>query len=167
MKMFIPREKDFEEFEIVEEGDSLKISDGKKLYHVDLKPLNGNLFSVLIDNQSFVIEALHDEKTVRVALNQHEYNIPVLNERAKTEAEITGASNQSAAKGEVRAPMPGQILKIEIEKGTPIQTGQPLIIMEAMKMENEIRSQVDGEIAEVLVKENQKVEKNDLLIRVK
>ncbi len=55
---------------------------------------------------------------------------------------------------------------MEVKEGDTVQTGQPLIIMEAMKMENEIRSQVDGEIQEILVKENQKVEKNDLLLKV-
>jgi len=167
MKMFIPKDKGFAEYHITEEEDILKIFDGSRFYHVDLKPLNGNLFSLLVDNQSFVIEALQEEKAIRISLNQHEYNMPVLSERQKMEAEIAGASEHLATKGEVRAPMPGLILKIEIEKGTSIQTGQPLIIMEAMKMENEIRSQIDGEIHEILVRENQKVEKNDLLIRIK
>lgn len=167
MKMFIPQKKDFAEFEIAEEGGFIEISDGDQSYQVDLEPLGGDLFSLLIDNQSFVIEASQNEKAIHVSVNQHDYDVPILNERQKMEAKIAGASDHLAAKGEVRAPMPGLILKIEIEKGASIQTGQPLIIMEAMKMENEIRSQVDGEIVEVLVKENQKVEKNDLLIRIR
>ena len=62
--------------------------------------------------------------------------------------------------------MPGLVLKIEVERGQAIRVGQPLVIMEAMKMENEIRSQIDGTIQEVLIKENQKVEKNDLLLKI-
>lgn len=167
MKMFIPKNKGFTEFDIAEDDELLKILDGDQLHHVDLKPLNGNLFSLLIDNQSIIIEAIQTEKAIRVSLNQHEYDLTVLNARQKIEAEISGGSDRLATAGEVRAPMPGLILKIEIEKGKLVQTGQPLMIMEAMKMENEIRSQVDGEVAEVLVKENQKVEKNDLLIRIR
>ncbi len=166
MKMYIPKGNRFTEFEVAEEDGVLKISDSKQQHTIDLKALDRNLFSVLIDNQSHLIEAIQRDKNIQVILNQHQYVVPVLNEREKIEAEIIGESESLASIGEIRAPMPGLILRMEVEKGDTVQTGQPLIIMEAMKMENEIRSQVDGEIQEILVKENQKVEKNDLLLKI-
>jgi biotin carboxyl carrier protein len=166
MKIYIPQKNKFFEFEVVENGESLKISNGKRTNIVDIKQFDDNYFSLIIDNQSAIVEARSVDGDIRVVVNQHEYIIPVLNERKKIEAEILGGTENVNAQGEVLAPMPGLVLKIEVERGEAIRVGQPLVIMEAMKMENEIRSQIDGTIQEVLIKENQKVEKNDLLLKI-
>lgn len=166
MEIYIPEKNNFKKFEVIENNGLLKISNGKKVYQVDLKLLDKNLYSLMIDNQSYIFEAVENGKEIKIILNQHEYSIPVLNNREKIEAEMMGSSSLSEEKGEIRAPMPGLILKIEVQKGDAVTVGHPLIIMEAMKMENEIRSQIDGKIQEVQVKENQKVEKDDLLLRI-
>lgn len=166
MKIYVPQEKGYAEFDVIESGGLLKVSDGKETHTIDLKPLDRNIFSVLLDNESYLIEATHAERKVRLVLNQHEYMVPVLNEREKIEAEILGESEALTGAGEVRAPMPGLILKIEVKEGDVIQSGQPLIIMEAMKMENEIRSQTEGKIEKIFVKENQKIEKDNLLLKI-
>ena len=166
MEIYIPEKNNFKKFEVIENNGLLKISNGKKVYQVDLKLLDKNLYSLMIDNQSYIFEAVENGKEINIILNQHEYSIPVLNNREKIEAEMMGSSSLSEEKGEIRAPMPGLILKIEVQKGDTVTVGHPLIIMEAMKMENEIRSQIDGKIQEVQVKENQKVEKDDLLLRI-
>lgn len=166
MKIYIPEKNSFAEFEIIENGDLLTISDGKKTHNIDLKLLGNNLYSLIIDNQSYTIEATKSKGEVRIVFDQNEYTVPVMSNREKIESEILGTSASAEGKGEIRSPMPGLILKIEVEKGDSIQSGQPLIIMEAMKMENEIRAQFDGDVQEILVKENQKVEKGDILIRI-
>jgi biotin carboxyl carrier protein len=166
MKIYIPQKNKFAKFEVIEKNGILEISDGKRTNLVDLKQLGNNHFSLIIDNQSSLIEARPSDGEIRVVINQHEYIVPVLSERRKIEAEVLGDTESVDAKGEILAPMPGLILKIEVEEGQAIQPGQPLVIMEAMKMENEIRSQIEGKIQEVLIKENQKVEKNDLLLKI-
>jgi biotin carboxyl carrier protein len=166
MKIFIPEKNSFAEFEIIENGDVLTISNSKKTHNIDLKPLGKNLYSLLIDNHSYTIEATKSKGEVRIVFDQHEYTVPVMNSRERIESEILGSSASADEKGEIRSPMPGLILKIEVEKGDAVQSGQPLLIMEAMKMENEIRAQFNGEVKEILIKENQKVEKGDLLIRI-
>lgn len=166
MKIYIPEKNGFKEFDISENGNLLKISNGKKVYHIDLQSLGNNLYSLLIDNESYTIDAYQENGEIRIVFNQHEYIVPVMNQRRKIEAEILGSSKLLEEKGEIRAPMPGLILKIEVKEGDSVESGQPLLIMEAMKMENEIRAQLNGKIQEILVKENQKVEKNDLLLRI-
>ena len=166
MTIYIPEKSGFDEFKIVENDDLIKISNGKKSHNIDLKLLGNNLYSLLIDNQSYTIEASKNKSEIRIIINQNEFIIPVMSSREKIESEIMGSSSSTDEKGEIRSPMPGLILKIEVEKGDPVQPGQPLMIMEAMKMENEIRAQFDGEVKEILVKENQKVEKDDLLLRI-
>lgn len=167
MKIYIPQKNKFSEFEVIKNGDSLKISNGKQTSLINLKHLDDSYFSLIIDNQSIVIEAHRSEGKIRIVINQNEYIVPVLNERKKIEAEIMGGAENIDSQGEVLAPMPGLILRIEVEKGQTIHVGQPLIIMEAMKMENELRSKINGTIQDVLVKEDQKVEKNDLLLKIK
>jgi biotin carboxyl carrier protein len=60
--------------------------------------------------------------------------------------------------------MPGLILEISVSVGESIKKDQPLIILEAMKMENVLTSPVDGKVAEIMVKPQQTVEKNNILI---
>jgi biotin carboxyl carrier protein len=166
MEIYISEKNNLKKFEVIENNGLLEISNGKKAYQVDLKLLDKNLFSLMINNQSYTFEAVENGKEIKIILNQHEYSVPVLNHREKIEEEILGSSSLLEEKGEIRAPMPGLVLKIEVQKGNTVAVGQPLIIMEAMKMENEIRSQIDGKIQEVKVTENQKVEKDDLLLRI-
>ncbi|MFL5381405.1 MAG: biotin/lipoyl-containing protein, partial [Longimicrobiaceae bacterium] len=64
----------------------------------------------------------------------------------------------------VAAPMPGLVLKVEVEVGQAVKAGQGLVIVEAMKMENELKAPADGVVAKVLVQERQTVEKGATLI---
>ena len=65
---------------------------------------------------------------------------------------------------EVRAPMPGVIMSIVVEEGQEIKKGEPLLILEAMKMENMIKSPTDATVASIAVQKGQSVEKNETLI---
>jgi biotin carboxyl carrier protein len=76
----------------------------------------------------------------------------------------------TAAKGgltRVKAPMPGLVVRLEAEKGQTVKPGQGLLVLEAMKMENEIRSAVEGIVDQIAVKAGEAVEKDALLITIK
>jgi biotin-dependent enzyme len=77
-----------------------------------------------------------------------------------------GAPAGGGAAGQVRAPMPGLVVAIQAEPGTAVVPGQPLIIMEAMKMQMEIRAPHAGVVREVRVSPGQDVAGNDLLVTV-
>lgn len=72
------------------------------------------------------------------------------------------AGGQSA--GELRASMPGKVVKVLCKPGDAIKAGQGLLVIEAMKMENELRAAAAGKITEVLVREGQAVEGGQLLV---
>lgn len=74
-----------------------------------------------------------------------------------------GAAASDAS--ELRAPMPGRIVEVLVENGAQVEPGTPLVVIEAMKMENELRAERAGEIASVEVKPGQDVEANALLLR--
>ena len=80
---------------------------------------------------------------------------------------VRGAAHAAAGQaGQVRAPMPGLVVAIQAEPGTAVVPGQPLIIMEAMKMQMEIRAPHAGVVREVRVAPGQDVAGNDLLVTV-
>ncbi len=82
---------------------------------------------------------------------------PVQTEQATPEVGTRAGS-------EINAPMPGTILKINVESGQAVSKGDTLVILEAMKMENEVVTPTDGVIGEIFVKANQRVESGDLIL---
>jgi biotin carboxyl carrier protein len=72
-----------------------------------------------------------------------------------------------AEKETVKAPMPGKIIDVLVREGSPIQRGEPIVILEAMKMQNEIISPVTGTIIKVSAKSNTSVMKDDTLVEIK
>lgn len=64
------------------------------------------------------------------------------------------------------APMPGKIVEILVEEGAEVKAGEPVLILEAMKMQNEIASHVDGVIKKIAIRQNDSVMKDDLLIEI-
>ncbi|MFC2082111.1 biotin/lipoyl-containing protein, partial [Bacteroidota bacterium] len=77
-------------------------------------------------------------------------------------------SNKKSARHHdiIKAPMPGLILKVKKNIGDDVEIGESVVILEAMKMENEIRSPVSGKIKEILVKEGISVEKDEIIISI-
>ncbi len=67
----------------------------------------------------------------------------------------------------IEAPMPGKIIDILVEEGSDIKEGEPVIILEAMKMQNEITSHITGIVQSVSVKKNESVMKDDVLIEIR
>lgn len=75
-------------------------------------------------------------------------------------------SRPCAGDGRITAPIPGLITKIFVEKGQEVLSGQPLLVLEAMKMENEIRTSMSGVIESIHVSSGQRVSKQDLLVKI-
>lgn len=80
-------------------------------------------------------------------------------------APVAAAPAASLASGEpVNAPMPGNILRVEVKQGDVVKAGQILVVLEAMKMENEIMAPKDGTVAQVVVSQGTKVETGSPLV---
>jgi biotin carboxyl carrier protein len=90
----------------------------------------------------------------------------VVDERTKAIREMAGAGAGPAGPRPVVAPMPGLVLRVEVVEGDQVREGQGIVIVEAMKMENELRAAAAGRVARVLVKEGEAVEKDQLLVEL-
>lgn len=144
----------------------------------------GGLFTVLVDGRPLSVSAIptarhfttliidgrcHDAGVLRqgehhaVALRDGTVEVTLV-----PAARGAMAPRRKAAAGpaKVSAPMPGKIVRVAVAPGQEVRAGECLIVMEAMKMENEIRSPRDGRTRDVLVKEGQAVESGALLILV-
>jgi acetyl/propionyl-CoA carboxylase alpha subunit len=91
------------------------------------------------------------------------FEVEALDERTRAIRELTGAGSAAAEKT-VKAPMPGLVMRVEVEVGQAVKAGQGVVIVEAMKMENELKTAADGVVAEIRVRAGQAVEKGATLI---
>jgi pyruvate carboxylase subunit B len=87
-----------------------------------------------------------------------------LDERTRAIRDITAESQKASGPASLNAPMPGLIVRVSVAPGDTVQAGQGLIVMEAMKMENELRASAAGIVKNVLVEPGKAVERGTLLI---
>jgi biotin carboxyl carrier protein len=114
-------------------------------------------FLVKVNNQQFEVE-LEEIKSARPSERPAE-------KIAKPSANGNVAASSASANGEkVVAPMPGNILKVNVNKGDTVKRGQVLLVLEAMKMENEITAPADGKVADVKVEKGQCISAGDVMI---
>ncbi len=166
MIYYIQQDDQFIPVTIEDQNGQLIVRLKDQQFRIDPERITDDQYSFLVNGQSVVVERLRAAPDLVFRIDQEEFAVTVLSERQKIEREIFGQSEHAHGHGEVRAPMPGLVLRIEVQLGDAVKIGQPLLIMEAMKMENEIRAPIDGVVKEIVVAPHQAVEKEDLLIRL-
>ena len=127
-----------------------------------------NTYHIIKDARSYtaeLVEADYQSKTFTFKINGVKQTVSV-QDRFDLLLDKLGMSNANAQKvNEVKAPMPGLILEIKVQPGQEVKKGDPIMILEAMKMENILKSPGDGVVREVKVAVKQNVEKNQILIQ--
>lgn len=99
-------------------------------------------------------------------LDGHRYVVDALNERARTIRSLSGVKAAASGPAPLLAPMPGLIVRVNVQAGDAVTAGQGLVVMEAMKMENELRAPASGRVTAVRVKPGDAVEKGAVLIEL-
>jgi acetyl/propionyl-CoA carboxylase alpha subunit len=99
-------------------------------------------------------------------LDGYRFEAEALDERTRAIRELSGAGAGPTGPAPLVAPMPGLIVRVHVQIGDQVQPGQGLVVMEAMKMENELRIQAAGRVRNVLVASGSVVEKGALLIEL-
>ncbi len=141
------------------EGGIVVALDGKA-YPADIRPIAGGV-SVRIEGQVFDVMVGSGSPT-RLVGSGRRATATVVSERDRASKKRRGSGGDSK---ELRAPMPGLIVKVLVEVGAEVEQGAPLVVMEAMKMENELRAAGPGKVAAVEAREGQNVESGALLVR--
>lgn len=121
--------------------------------------------SVRIGNRVIDLTVEGKPPTLGVVASGHRAYVAVESERQKAASLAKGARG-GAAQDAVLSPMPGRIVKILVTSGQDVAAGEPVIVVEAMKMENELRAPRAGSVAKVLVAVGDRVEGNATLIEL-
>ena len=128
-----------------------------------VKEISPGVYSILLDGRSHTIHVSQDANALEVWAGTRRHFISLSDPR-----DSVGENKRQAASGpvEIRAPMPGKIVKLMAAEGAKVRAGQPVIVVEAMKMQNEMKSPKDGVVSRVLAPEGATVSAGETLIVV-
>lgn len=150
---------------IQQRGGLFEVNIDDKVFMVDFSQPAWAELSLLIEGRSYdvYVERLNDQ--VRISLGGHSFEAVVRDERKKIAAKIAGGLG---AEGEqvLTCAMPGKVVKLLVAENQEVKKNQGVIIIEAMKMENELKAPKDGIVKKVFVKEGQNVEGRDKLLLI-
>jgi biotin carboxyl carrier protein len=148
------------------EGHIYEIEVDDKVYHLDALMVERGVYSILHDHTSYNVELIekNDHRHFNVNTLYHSYDVEII------DAETKYKSNRSKEELDdirrISSPMPGKIVKIPVKVGDSVKAGDTVVIVSAMKMESEYKVQKDRIVREILVKEGDIVDGNQVLIIV-
>ncbi len=138
------------------------------LQNIDLLTQSENKYHLIHNNKSYTLEVIkqdRDKKEFTIKVNGTEYQLKA-EDKYDSLLKKMGLSRGAVAKvNELKAPMPGLVLNIKVEIGQAVKKDEPLLILEAMKMENVLKSPADVVVKSIEVNEKIAVEKNQVLIK--
>lgn len=136
----------------------------------DIIEVKNGVFHIINNNQSYiadVVSANFKNKSFKIIINQSTYDVVLKDRFDQLLSDLGMDLGATKAENDIKAPMPGRIISLEIEAGSVVNEGDTLLVLEAMKMENIIKSSRGGVINSIEVESGQTVNKNEVLIRFK
>jgi biotin carboxyl carrier protein len=152
------------EIESIAEGQFAISLQGKR-YEIDAQLLEGDNLSLLLDGISYWVELESSPERTLARVRRQTFALEVRDERRhrlRQAAPVVTLEGRQT----VRSPMPGKVVKLLVRAGDSVKSGQGLVVVEAMKMENELKSPKDGKVVEILVAEGAAVESQAPLLAV-
>jgi len=157
------------EVELPDDGSSGAAVIGGARAQFDYQPaLPGRPASLILNNRSYSIDCRREDDATLLQVNGRDFSAVVEDERRAAMRRLLGSSSQKKkSAGEIKAPMPGLIVKVEVSEGETVKKGSGLVVIEAMKMENELRAPFDAVVATISAVKGTAVEKGALLLTLK
>ena len=137
--------------------------DGRQL-EIDMASIQGDhSYSLLIDGRSYTAVTATQGEQREVTVNGVSSAVAVEDEQlARLRGQVK--SRRRAGGEQIKAPMPGRVVSISAAVGDAVESGQGVVVIEAMKMENELRAQSSGQVKEIRVGEGDTVDRNAVLV---
>ena len=148
--------------DIVPGDDEIEIDGIRYQYHS--ADIDNNTVSILLEGKVYLFRIIPNGSGYLVNWRGGEYELEVEDERTRLMNKFMGGGTAAKSRGMVKAPMPGMVVKILVRQEQEVKKGSPVIVVEAMKMENEIVSPVNGRVKDIRVSEKQAVEKGEVMI---
>jgi biotin carboxyl carrier protein len=141
---------------------------GKRDYEVKLKSDEKLGTYILWKNRKYPVEIISSRQNkYEILFNDISYTFTVETPFSLQRKKVLDSKRGKVETEYIKAPMPGKIIDVLVREGATVQRGESLVILEAMKMQNEIISPVSGTIVKVSAKPNTNVMKDDLLVEIK
>lgn len=140
-----------------------KVTVDGETYDISIGDLEDDRVDVTIDGRSFSVEV------ELLSKDPAGTPVPASPRQGQTSGAVSvrkSPSSRTGASGDVLAPLPGAILKILVKEGEVVREGQPVAIMEAMKMENEVEAHIAGKVSVILVKPGETILESALIMKI-
>ncbi|MFN8382437.1 MAG: acetyl-CoA carboxylase biotin carboxyl carrier protein subunit [Anaerolineales bacterium] len=155
---------DDKEFEI-EIVDEHHIRIGDRLLTVDFKSISGHpVYSLILDGKSYESFVYQGDEDWEVLLRGRQFQVKIEDEREKRLKAAAGGGVAEGGEFHLKAPMPGLVVSVLVEEGQAVKKGQVMMILESMKMQNELKAPRDGVIGRVRVKAGESVEQKQSML---
>ncbi|MEL6149309.1 MAG: biotin/lipoyl-containing protein [Chloroflexota bacterium] len=152
------------EIEITPDGDLFV--DGKRRT-VDFLSLGETLYSVIAETDSHeVLVGDQDAPNYEVQMHGRLYNVRVMDERSLLLSNRRGGDFTDSGEVVIKAPMPGLIVDVPVTEGETVEKGQTVVILESMKMQNELKAPREGTVQRIGASAGESVEQNKILITI-
>jgi biotin carboxyl carrier protein len=149
------------------ELDSKGITLNNELKDISFASLGNNQYNILLNQKSYNVELVsinHENKTASLKVNNRIYDCEI-KDQFDDLLKSLGLDNLNAKKiNDIKAPMPGLVLKVLVTEGQEFKKGDNLLVLEAMKMENILKAPTDGIVKSIKIKPGDKVDKNEVLL---
>lgn len=152
---------------LVEIIDDRHVSVDGKIYEVDFESVSGQpVYSLIVDGKSHESYVAQVDEIWQVLMRGRLYPVSVEDEREKRLRAAAGGGVAETGEFHLKAPMPGLVVTIPVSEGQEVKKGQVLLILESMKMQNELKSPRDGKVNRIKVKAGESVEQRQTLLSV-
>jgi biotin carboxyl carrier protein len=165
--MYKVKVNDSYDFEVSNDKGVLKLNNEEIVLDVQTL-VSGRSVHVLYNHKSYMVELVdlnEEEGTQSIKVNGNLYTVSIKDELDLLLKRLGLDKGLSNTIRDVKAPMPGLVLKILVEEGATVSKGDNLLVLEAMKMENIIKSPTAGQIKKIFVHQGDKIEKNTVLVQ--
>ena len=165
--MYKAKVKD-KEFEIEFNSDNYENGTISNIpFEIDILKKNSNSFHVIKNKKSYNVNVLsidNDTKKVKLKINNYTYEVEVKDELDELLNKMGIKNKKQQTNKDLKAPMPGLVTNILVNIGDEIKKGDKLLVLEAMKMENNLKAENDAIIKDIIVEKGNSVEKKQVLI---
>ncbi|HSR21322.1 MAG TPA: biotin/lipoyl-containing protein [Anaerolineales bacterium] len=144
-----------------------RVSIDGKIVEVDLGNISGQpVYSMVIDGKSYEAYVYEGEDEWQVLLLGQQYPAKVEDEREKRLRAAAGGTLAESGEFHLKAPMPGLVITVSVQQGQDVAKGDVLIILESMKMQNELRAPRAGTVSRIKIKPGETVEQRQTLLTI-
>ena len=134
---------------------------------IDIIEVKEGIFHIIKDNKSYnaeVLKANKEEKNFVIRVNRNKYTVQIKDKYDDLLKELGIDTTSSKKIKEMKAPMPGLVVDVRVKEGDTVKKGDALVVLQAMKMENILKSPSDVVVKKIHVKKEDVIEKNQILI---